>query len=555
VRHFITAVLRVSRAQWPVLVATLIVVALCIFAEPLYRENDDCFLVMAGAGFGVAAHPEPYLVFSHFGYGLILVALSRLIGLNAHGWVTIFSIWLSLVLIIRASLRARNLPILWTFLSLNIGCIFLGALLSAEFTITAGLLFSAATLSWLASTEDERRSSFLRSVLILALILSYLIRPESFQMGLVIALPLLLFLWLGRTNLSGRSRSLVFASVIIAVLAFATDKIAYWMSADWRGVPEYNDLRAQFVDYHRVPWNPEAPEYRQVGWTYNDYAMFNLWYMRAPIYDGQNLALLIDKLGIPLPTTAIAQIRDWFVYPFSSWPLLLILAAQVPVYLLLIKERRWAGLLVIFGEGAAISAAGITGREPLDYVWTAAASMSLMILCGLLIVNTPAKTSRIQNLGLSLGSLFGLVTGIVILAEHFGDCRDAAAYRSWINQNSRYLQGKVTVWDTGLVWQWLVTPTRIHWPFPGLKVASIDDINRMPIETAMLSELGIDDLAKDLCTDPEMHIITNIGHTDVLAPFCQQHYGITPVFKEVARWRYTGIYVLDHPKSPADSSQ
>jgi hypothetical protein len=554
VRNFARAALRTSHAHLPVIVATLIVGALCVFAEPLYSENDDCFFTMAGSGFGQANHPEPHLVFSHFGYGLILVALSRLIGPNAHGWATIFSIWLSLVLTIRASLRAHNAFITWASIIVNIGCVFLGALISAEFTITAGLLFSAAIVSWLVSTTEERRSPFLRSLLIFALFFCCLLRSESFLMGLVIVLPSLVFLWFERKDLSRTSGILAFALVLIAVVTLATDKLAYWMSPEWRGVPEYNELRAQFVDYHRVPWSPEAPEYRQVGWSLNDYTMFNMWYMRSPIYDGRNLSLLVEKLGISPSATALTQMRDWFLFPFSSLPLLLTLIAQLLVALVLSKGRLWVGILTLLGECVAISAAGITGREPLVYVWNAAAGITLMTLFGWLITSFQVKGSLLRNVGLALISVLGLVTAAAVSLEHIGVCREAAAYRAWVNQNSQYFRGKVTVWDTGLVWQWLITPTRIWAPFPELKVASIDDINRMPIETDMLKELGIDDLAKAICTDPEMHLIADVGHPDALVPFCQEHYGIAPVFKEVARWGSTGIYVLDTQEAHLPSS-
>src|ERR1700722_2355452 len=102
--HFANASLRACRPYLPVLLATIIVASLCLFGEPLYQENDDPLLAMVSAGFGVAVTPEPHLIWSHLGYGLLLGALSRLIGLNAHGWGTAFAIWLSLTLLIRVSL-------------------------------------------------------------------------------------------------------------------------------------------------------------------------------------------------------------------------------------------------------------------------------------------------------------------------------------------------------------------------------------------------------------------------------------------------------------------
>jgi hypothetical protein len=277
------------RVWLPMLSAALVVAALCYFGAPLYIENDDPGLAMVGAGFGEAVHPEPHLIFSHYGYGLILGTLSRLVGPYAHGWFTIFAIWFSLVLVIRASLRAADLKVCLTILVVCLGCIYLATLLSAEFTTTAAVLFGAAIAEWLSSSYREPKWPYLgTAVLLVALVLSYLIRPESYLMGFIIVLPMLAVLcW--RSQVKQRARLLAISLVIIAIAGFETDNLAYSNSSDWRDIPEYNDLRAQFTDYGRVPWLPQAPEYRQLGWSYNDYAMFTQWYTRNPIYSIENL--------------------------------------------------------------------------------------------------------------------------------------------------------------------------------------------------------------------------------------------------------------------------
>ena len=92
---------------------------------------------MVGGGFGEAVQPDRHLIWSHYGYGLILVGLSRLIGPNAHGLATIFAIRLSMVLMIQASLQARRLSnYLWVLL-FCFGDTYLNALLSADFTMAS----------------------------------------------------------------------------------------------------------------------------------------------------------------------------------------------------------------------------------------------------------------------------------------------------------------------------------------------------------------------------------------------------------------------------------
>jgi hypothetical protein len=191
----------------------------------------------------------------------------------------------------------------------------------------------------------------------------------------------------------------------------------------------------------------------------------------------------------------------------------------------------------------------------LDYIWEAAAAATLTGLCALWVHAPARKPSLLRNLGLILVAVIGISSGVSWWFEHQSVARDASEYRKWILQNRNLFDGKVTVWDVGMMWEWLITPTRIYAPFPELKVASIDDINSMPVESAMLKELGIDDLAKELCTDPKMCLLCPRQLIGNLAGFCERHYGIKPIFKEAARWRYQGIYVLENPESPGTASK
>jgi hypothetical protein len=539
---FLKNICRICAPYTPLLLATGIVAALCLFGEPLYQGNDDPGLAMVGAGFGEALKPEPFLIWSHLGYGLILVALSRLIGPNAHGWFTVFSVWLSLTLIIRACLSAKNLLVGLSVFMVCFGCIFLTALLAAEFTITAGLLFGAAMAHWLVFSEPDRPQSRLWGLAwVAAFLLAYLIRPESFFMGLLIAAPLIVFLCWRRTKARVRARVLASGLALIVVFGW-TEKIAYWSSARWRDAPEYMDLLTQFAMYDRVPYVVQAPEYQQIGWTRNDYDMFGEWYTLDPIFSRANLSFLLERLGKPLFTTS--ELWGWFRLPCDSWPLLLSLGAQLIICVVLDRLQRVQAILLVLGEIAAIAAVALTGREPLDYVWETAASITLLTLSALLVANPPRKR-LLANSGSTMIGFLGIIASALVYADHLAVCHQAADYRRWINQQIGLRHGKVTAWGTGLIWEWLVTPTRIYSPFPELKMAVIDDLGCTPVEEDMLKSLQIDNLAKTLGTDPDMHLICPIRNKQFLVRFCEEHFGISPRFKEEARWEDSAIYSLD----------
>jgi hypothetical protein len=541
--------LTVCQRHLPVLLATLLVAGLCVAGKPVYQSNDDSFLAMVGAGFGVASQPEPHLVWSHFGYGLILAGLSRLVGPTAHGWATLFTIWLSLTLLIQASLYAQSWKICLVVLLGCLGGVYLISVLEPDFTLTASLSFGAAIASWLVRTGQERPTSRLwKSGIFLALILSFLIRPNAYFMGLVIVGPSIFFLCLGRTRFNRQARILAACLVAIAVLGFLTDKIPYWSSPEWSQATKYFELRTQFNDFARVHWVPDAPEYHRVGWTFNDYAMFVMWYSRDPIYSLENVSFLVQRLAVPTIAMAPQQIWSWLTSPFTSLQLTLLLALQAVIILSVDAQRRRLGLLLILGELAAMMGAAVTGRPPVGSVWMPAAAITLLNLCAVLILTPGQRSSLARRLGLALITALALWSATLVCLDHLQTCREAAAYRRWISANRDLFDGKVVVWDIGLKWEWLVTPLACYSPFPELRVISIDDIACMPVETLMLKKSQIDDLAKELSTNPEMRLLCPKRLITYLIQFCQQHYGIKPAFKECASWEESSIYRLDFTK-------
>jgi hypothetical protein len=52
-----------------------------------------------------------------------------------------------------------------------------------------------------------------------------------------------------------------------------------------------------------------------------------------------------------------------------------------------------------------------------------------------------------------------------------------------------------------------------------------------------------------------MRLICPIDDEPMLTRFCQEHFGISPVFKQAARWQDSAIYVLDQRPAPKRSAQ
>lgn len=527
-------------------VPSLALMATIFFGTPLFEGNDDAGLAMMGAGFGLAVEPEPHLVFSHFGYGLLLSFVSRFAGPYAHGWTSLAALGLSIGLYSRAMCehaRGRG-ALLVTLMIIAAGCVFAQALLELQFTINAALLFGAAMSCWLSVLREGNRSRGLAAVIYGAVILSFLIRPSAAAMGLVVVGPALAWLaWRGPTNSRPPTRRFIITIAAIATTIYLTDRAAYAFSADWRDALEYNQLRSLFNDFFRIPWIAGAPEYQKVGWSANDYHMFMNWYSLHPIFDYDNLKFLVQTLLLQAPFLEPSGVRDWLTALWNSPVLSALVIGQLLLCLLLPRHRSFTCLLLV-GTFAALIALSLTGRPPNFRVLFP--MISLGFLC-MLVVVAEVKLVPLQKVGIGILLCVGLYAGSTIVLTHRERVADAAAYRAALTDAKSYFSGMVISWGSGLAWEWLITPTTIHAPVAGLTIPSIGVISKTPIMQSTLRRLGIADLGSALCTQPDIRLIADASQIVILQKFCEEHYQVRPVYRLVFDSPRTRIFLSGKP--------
>jgi hypothetical protein len=527
----------------------LTLLGVVLFGMPLFETNDDCGLAMIAAGFGAAVEPEPHLIFAHFGYGLLLKHVSRFAGPNAHGWTTLAALGLSMGLYARA--LTANWPqkgfMVAAALSIAFGCVFTRALLDPQFTITAALLFGAATGCWLAELRDGARSAGLAASIYGALILSFLIRPSAGILGLVVVGPVLIWLaWLGPKSSRRPTRQFLGALGAIALVIYLTDAATYFFSPEWRDAVEYNQLRSLFNDFYRIPWIPNSPEYAKVGWSANDHAMFMSWYSLHPIFDYANIKYLAETLLLQAPLFDFSGARDW-VTSLSQSPLLsAVIMVQVLLCILLPRHRTLMALVAI-GTLAALVLSGLTGRPPVFRVQFSAASIALLCTLPMLLGAVPGL-NLIRGLAIALLVGIALYAGSVAIRAHEKRVSEAAAYRARISEVSRYFTGTVISWGATLAWEWLITPTKVYPPLAGTTIPSIGLFTKTPVMTSALRRLGINDLGLTLCTQPDVRLIAAASNVATLKNFCQEHYHVRPTYSLVFSHPPTEIYLSGQPE-------
>jgi hypothetical protein len=528
------------------LVAVFGVVA---FGNPLFDGNDDAGLAMLGAGFGLAVEPEPHLIFSHFGYGILLGIVSQFAGPCAHGWTTLAALGLSMGLYARALCEQSrpNLYLVAAAAIIAVGCVFTRALLLQQFTSTAAVLFGAAIGCWLAVLRSGARSPWLRTVIYMAIVLSFLIRPLAVTLGLVVVVPALIWLaWLGPVN--SRRPTLRLMAVIAAMAAaiYVTDNAAYALSPDWRDALTYNQVRSLFNDYFRIPWIPGAPEYAKVGWSENDYAMFMNWYFLHPIFDYDNVNYLARTLLTQAPLFVPAGVRDW-LWTLLDSPLLIAICVGQLLLLALLPPCRVIIVLLMIGTFFALAISGLTGRPPLFRVQFSALSVSfLCMLPFLLAKESGAWPLRSLAAVLLLG--IALYAGWTVVRAHRQVSTQATAYRAKLLEAHSYFTGTVISWGSAFVWEWLITPTKVYAPVDRAIIPSIGVATRMPVTQSTLERLGIRDLGVTLCTKPDIRVIASTVNIKQLQKFCEEHYQTRPTYNLVFSHPMTEIHLSGIPE-------
>ena len=301
-----------------ILGAILVISMVSIYGNPLYLVNDDVALAMFGGGFGSAASPEPHLVFSHVGYGLLLNLFAQIVGPYSHGWATLGLLGFCLALTINVAMTRLPAVPGAAMVLICLGSIYANALLQPHFTITSATLFGTSLLGFLHPEGRQPSTLVWRVAAGLLLVLSSLIWPEAFLMGVVVMAPLLIYLlWRGE-GYRRVSAELLIAVIVIAIVGRAADQFAYAWSPQWNKVVEYNHLRGQFNDFGRVPWIEGAPEYKKVGWSANDYAMFMNWYSFGDVFRLENISYLVERLATPVVRYNPGAIWDWFSLPLRA---------------------------------------------------------------------------------------------------------------------------------------------------------------------------------------------------------------------------------------------
>jgi len=335
---------------------------------PLYQSNDDIGMMMLARGVGIVSKPTPYLLYIHIGLGRLLVALYshwpdwewyRVLMDIVQLLGTATLVWLSL----RSPWSGSRLAVLVLYL-----IVFdLSFYIRPNFTVTSILVVCAAVVFWVRAASERRELRTWGCLWFLLLLnVSSWIRFQGALAVVVVAAPLVLLelvrptaptgsRWAWRAGLAG----LWFLGFLSMLAGKLYHDHVYRTTRGWADYEEFNRLRAEITDYHRVGYNPQsASSFARAGWTNLDYEVLENWFFEDPeAYNIERLRRLLDCFP-PVPVTVAGNLFAEFLNAASSQPQLMAMLLAVAAAGLLSIDRQRTYIAVgitifsVFGLGA-----------------------------------------------------------------------------------------------------------------------------------------------------------------------------------------------------------
>ncbi|MBA3960803.1 MAG: hypothetical protein H0X40_02740 [Chthoniobacterales bacterium] len=372
----------------------IVLLSLALFAGaltlllPLYETNDDAAMNLYAAGTNLGQLPSEFILFQHFVIGLTLKFLyTHLPQVAWYGGLLYLYLFLSSVIIgyvISRLSHGRSVVGFWVVLFL---LFYLQVILGPQFTICAGYLAIAGLLLvYLVIYQPYESQNANRWLLILGvglLILSCLVRFYSLLLVLLAMAPLYGYLFFTRrADTWRRLLPLLGGVVLLSFFLNWTQLVYYRHSPGWTHFYSYNDVRAEFIDRHKIAWDENtAPLFRRIGWSQNDLRMLTSWfYLEPKLYSFKHL-VFISRYTALLPKPKI----DWDkLFPDLGASLMSYggLATLFLCAFVFIRSRgttRVFGLLALLWYGILFTGVTIVERHLPLRVW-------MVMLCSLYVM-------------------------------------------------------------------------------------------------------------------------------------------------------------------------
>jgi hypothetical protein len=506
---------------------------------PAYQTNDDVGLSFWAEGVAFCDAPTPFLLYSNYLYGQLLVWLNHLAG--TINWYRVVAEVIHAVAtlatcyaVLRTDFRWRTGWLLGVYL-VTFDLLFWQY---PQFTVTAFLAAQAGVLLVFQSLATEERPSWVTiTVGVTLVLLGGLIRGQSAYLALVLAAPLLGGSLVLRPR-PGARRAVAFwlAAGIVLFAAARYHEAVYRRAPGWGEFAEFNRLRAEFNDYGRVTYNEQTrPVFDRVGWSQTDLQMFCMWfYTDEERFSTQKVREIVRAMPAPQQETVrhrvISGLRSLVSTTRCQFMLVAILTSLATIRW---DRRRAIWLLSLLAVSLGLVVYMLARMKlPIHVFWPMLGFLQLAMLMAAVTPRPGCEPGR-RRRWLEMTALLAFV---VFFASEFRRARqESTAFRE-TNAKFRGALAELASRPNRLYVPWgallhyeLIHPDDNLEDLRHLKLLPIGAGLRTPTTNQRMAEFKISDLYLAICERDDVWLVATRDWVDVYRVYMREHYGIDVV--------------------------
>lgn len=260
-----------------------LVIAFTLF-EPTTKSDDyDMANLLYG---GISGEYSPFLMYSHYWYGKILVFLLQCFPSVSWFWAMQYILMITANILI-GSIFIKNKKRGMLFFSLYLICFSYEFYVRITFSKTAGFIMFAGF--FLILCYIEKKASYVVALLgAFYIFMGMLIRPLFYKMILVIMLPTFLIYLVTAKKEDLKKGIFCFVGVVIVgylvcgQLTSYNTKV-YENNPSWSTFMEDNSTRASLIDLGIPSYAEHEEEYKDMGISENDYTFWFTYAYRSDV--------------------------------------------------------------------------------------------------------------------------------------------------------------------------------------------------------------------------------------------------------------------------------
>jgi hypothetical protein len=526
------------------LAVLLFVIFLALFSSH-YETNDDAAMNMYAAGENLGQTPSEFLLFQHFVVGLILKFLY--LNLPHFPWYGAFLygyLFISSVVIAYAFARLRrSFGSIVSWLALFF-LFYLPVLVAPQFTACSGYLAIAGIVLLYVVVQKPSPSRALDRCLVglalLILIWAGMVRFYSLLLALLVMCPIYGYALVTRFSQSWRRLLPILCGVAATGLFLNWTQLEYYEKArGWEHFFAYNDVRADFMDRHRIVWNEQTePLFKKVGWSRNDLAMLMSWFYLDPkIYSFANLSFVARKSSWqPGPPIAWNVLRTDLWRSLTSYGGLAALLLCILLWSTRFSSLRTFALVALLWYAMLFTGITVVERHLPARVW-------LVMLCGWFVtemilwcavdpVEARAAHSNRRRAVRAFWPVAGAVVLICLCAGSFASSNRLSdklhhdhllMMQDLARLNPRPNQLFVT-WGGDFPYETFQLPKESDSSSRDMEFLGLGVGNHDPVVQDRLRAFGIHDLYQALYQRNDIFLICMLRKEDLLSRYIEEHY-------------------------------